>query len=255
MASQYMTCTHAPCSEFTGAAPPTHGDTPPLRAGKTPQHTTPLPQPHRDPITRTKPPARRTQHRASHHSRASSSERPTSAVEHAFMKTLQTPAKPDPQLLHRFSQRPRVHRRLKLAVDSDARSATGVRTEMDTTRIGTRPTTAVLPPENAFIHQLTADLGMPRIPCAIEMNPPDQPTPSVNKSILLTSHEMGKFVKTAPLLENMPQWCPNGCGNSDGINPTIHQTGISLNNGRGGNEGKGCHGSQRGRINHQKNHS
>lgn len=55
MASQYMTCTHAPSSEFTGAAPPTHGDTPPLRAGKTPQYTSPLPRAHRDPIARTKP--------------------------------------------------------------------------------------------------------------------------------------------------------------------------------------------------------
>lgn len=123
---------------------------------------------------------------------------------------------------------------------------------MDTTRIGTRPTTAVLPPENAFIHHLTADLGMPRIPGAIEVNPPDQPTPSVDKSILLSSHEMRKFIKTAPLLENMPQRCRNGRRNSDGINPSVHQTGISLNDGGRGNEGKRCHGSQQGRINQQK---
>lgn len=123
---------------------------------------------------------------------------------------------------------------------------------MDTPRIRTGPTTAALPPENAFILQLSAELGMPRIPCAIEMNPPNQPTPAVDKSILLTSHEMGKFIKTTPLLENMPQRCANGRGNSDGINSAIHKTGISLNNGRRGKERKRCHGSQQGRIHIKK---
>ena len=188
-------------------------------------------------------PIPKTQQRSHHRLRKNSSERTTRAVEQTFLKTLQTPTKPNRQLLHRFSQRPRSHGRLKLAVDSDARGSTSVRTKMNPPRIGTGPTAAALTPENAFIHQLTAELGMPRIPCTIEMNPPDQPTPAVDKSILLTPHEMGKLIKTAPLLENMPQRCPNGRGNSDGINPAIHQTGISLNNGRGGNEGKRRHGS------------